>query len=75
VKTTSASRGVRSIYLPLKSAYEDVEVYDRYSVQPGQTLKGPLILEERESTIVVPVKSEVTILPDLTVSITIKEFE
>ncbi len=74
VKTTSASRGSRSIYLPLKGAYENAAVYDRYSVQPGQTLQGPLILEERESTIVVTVKSDVTILPDLTVSVTIKEF-
>jgi N-methylhydantoinase A len=75
VKTTSASRGSRAIYLPLKHAYEKVEVYDRYSVQPGRTLQGPLILEERESTIVVPVKADVTILPDLTTSVTIKEFE
>jgi N-methylhydantoinase A len=75
VKSTSASRGTRSIYLPLQAAYENVGVYDRYSVQPGETLQGPLILEERESTIVVAVKSEVTILPDLTVSVTIREFE
>ena len=75
VKTTAASRGTRSVYLPLVGDYRDIEVYDRYSVQPGQTLQGPLILEERESTIVVAVKSDVTILPDLTVSVTIKEFE
>jgi N-methylhydantoinase A len=75
VKTTAASRGTRSVYLPLVGDYLDIEVYDRYSVQPGQTLQGPLILEERESTIVVAVQSDVTILPDLTVSVTIKEFE
>jgi N-methylhydantoinase A len=75
VKTTSALRGKRAIFLPLRQAYEQVEVYDRYSVQPGVTLQGPLILEERESTLVVPVKADVTVLPDLTVSVTIKEFE
>jgi N-methylhydantoinase A len=65
----------RNIYLPLKKTYGLVNVYDRYSLKAGQTIKGPLILEERESTIVVPVASEVTILSDLTVSIVIKEFE
>ncbi|MGV3653425.1 MAG: hydantoinase/oxoprolinase family protein [Noviherbaspirillum sp.] len=75
VKAVAAPRAEREIYLPLKGAYEKVGVYDRYSVQPGQTLHGPLILEERESTVVVAVKSEVTVLADLTVSVTIKEFE
>jgi len=65
----------RSIYLPLKKAYGLANVYDRYSLKAGQCIHGPLILEERESTIVVPVASEVTILSDLTVSILIKEFE
>ncbi len=75
VKATDALRGKRPVYLPLRGEYADVPVYDRYSVQPGQTLQGPLILEERESTIVVAVKSDVTVLPDLTTSVTIKEFE
>jgi N-methylhydantoinase A len=65
----------REIYLPLKKAYGKVKVYDRYSVSPGAVLEGPLVLEERECTIVAAVKSEVTILPDLTVSVEIKEFD
>jgi N-methylhydantoinase A len=75
VKARSVATGARAIYLPLKAGYGKVEVYDRYSVQPGQTLKGPLILEERESTIVVAVEADVTIRPDLTVAVTIKEFD
>jgi N-methylhydantoinase A len=75
VKATDALRGKRPVYLPLRGAYAEVPVYDRYSVQPGQTLQGPLILEERESTIVVAVKSDVTVLADLTTSVIIKEFE
>jgi N-methylhydantoinase A len=65
----------RKIYLPLKGDYAAVKVYDRYSLAPGAQLQGPLILEERESTIVVAVTSDVTIRPDLTVSIMIKEFD
>jgi len=68
-------RGKRDIWLPLKRRYGPVPVYDRYSLKPGTRLAGPVILEERESTLVVPVPADVRILPDYTVSITIKEFE
>jgi N-methylhydantoinase A len=75
VNTGSAAPASRRIYLPLKRDYAEVKVYDRYSLPPGTQLQGPLILEERESTIVAAVRSEITILSDLTVSIAIKEFD
>ncbi|RDV02041.1 hydantoinase/oxoprolinase family protein [Undibacter mobilis] len=67
--------GQRKIYLPLKGDFEMVNVYNRYSVPPDSSLIGPLILEERESTIVVAVTADVSIRSDLTVSVTIKEFD
>ncbi len=70
----AVQRGKRDIYLPLKKKYAPVPVYERYSLKPGTRLAGPLVLEERESTLVVPVKAEVRILPDYTVSIVIQEF-
>jgi len=75
VNKTHAPERRREIYLPLKKAYGEVAVYDRYSVAPGTTLQGPLVLEERECTIVAAVKSKVTVLPDLTVSVQIEEFD
>ena len=72
---TGSRDETRKVYLPLKKAYGEVPVYDRYSVAPGTTLSGPLVLEERECTIVAAVKSQVTILPDLTVSVAIEEFD
>ena len=74
-KRTHAPATRRKIYLPLKKAYGEVPVYDRYALAPGTVLEGPLVLEERECTIVAAVKSTVTILPDLTVSVTIEEFD
>ena len=71
-KAWAASSGSRKIYLPLKGDYAEVKVYDRYSVAPGEALQAPLILEERESTIVVAVVADVVIRPDLTVSVMIK---
>lgn len=67
--------GRREIYLPLKRKFGIVPVYERYSLKPGTKLAGPAILEERESTLVVPVPASMQILADYTVSVTIKEFE
>jgi N-methylhydantoinase A len=75
VRKTKVAASRRKVYLPLKKTYAEVPVYDRYSVAPGTTLAGPLVLEERECTIVAAVKSSVTILPDLTVSVAIEEFD
>ncbi|MEO8441603.1 MAG: hydantoinase/oxoprolinase family protein [Betaproteobacteria bacterium] len=75
VSAKPVMRGKRAIYLPLKQKFQPVPVYDRYSLKPGTRLAGPLILEERESTLVVPIAAEVKILPDFTVAVTIKEFE
>ena len=66
--------GKREIYLPLERKFKAVPVYDRYSLKPGTKMDGPVILEERESTLVVPVAAAVRVLPDFTVSVTIKEF-
>ena len=71
---SSKPPGKRPVFLPLRGAFAEVPVYDRYTVAAGTKLPGPLILEERESTIVVAVGATVTILPDLTVSVAIEEF-
>jgi N-methylhydantoinase A len=73
--TESARKPGRDIYLPLAGGFGPAEVYERYALPPGTHLEGPLILEERESTLVVPFAAGVDILPDLTVAITLKEFE
>src|SRR5690606_10094243 len=64
----------REIYLPLQARFGTVPVYERYALVPGTLLEGPLVLEERESTLVVPVSAEIEIRQDRTVSITLKEF-
>jgi N-methylhydantoinase A len=68
-------RGKREIYLPLARKFRAVPVYDRYSLKPGTRVAGPVVLEERESTLVVPIAADVKILADYTVSVMIKEFE
>lgn len=67
-------RGRRQIFLPLQKKFGSVPVFERYSLKPGTKLAGPVILEERESTLVVPVAAQVEILRDYTVSVLIKAF-
>jgi N-methylhydantoinase A len=43
-------------------------------LKPGTLINGPVILEERESTLVVPIAADVKILADYTVAVTIRQF-
>jgi N-methylhydantoinase A len=51
----------------------EVEVHDRYSLPPGARLTAPVVLEERESTLVVPVPGVVTVQDDLSVLVELEE--
>lgn len=48
-----ALKGTRMAYFPELGRYVDTPVYDRYALAPGQTIRGPGIVEERESTLVI----------------------
>jgi N-methylhydantoinase A len=45
---------VRPAYFPESGGYTDTRVYDRYLLFPGARIEGPAIVEERESTTVIP---------------------
>jgi N-methylhydantoinase A len=47
-------KGARRAYFPETRGYADTPVYDRYALAPGISLTGPAIVEERESTTVIP---------------------
>ena len=46
-------KGERPAYFPETAGYITCPVYDRYQLGPGTVLRGPAIIEERESTVVV----------------------
>ena len=50
----SARKGTRRAYFPEAGGFVEVMVYDRYALRPGDRFAGPAIVEERESTTVVP---------------------
>jgi len=64
----------RYIFLPTsdqetieKGEYISVPVYDRYLFKPGDSIKGPCIIEEKESTIVINGSASIYIDPFLNV--------
>lgn len=52
--TLPGSLGRRSAYFPECGGYTDTAVFARTQLMPGQQLDGPIIVEERESTTVLP---------------------
>jgi N-methylhydantoinase A len=49
-----ARLATRRAYFPETHGYANCPVYDRYALAAGTTLSGPAIVEERESTTVLP---------------------
>jgi N-methylhydantoinase A len=49
----NGKRATRKAYIPEKGGFVDCAVYDRYALARGETVTGPAIIEERESTVVV----------------------
>jgi N-methylhydantoinase A len=44
----------RKAWFEARSGFVDTPVYDRYALRPGTCFEGPALVEERESTVVVP---------------------
>lgn len=49
-----ARKGSRPAYFPAEGGFVDTAVFDRYRLAPGDRVEGPAIVEERESTVVIP---------------------
>ncbi len=49
-----ARKGQRPVYFNQANDYVPTAVYNRYLLAPGTTFPGPAVVEERESTVVMP---------------------
>lgn len=49
----TALKGTRKMWFAETKGLVTGDVYDRYSLEPGTILKGPCVVEERESTVVI----------------------
>jgi N-methylhydantoinase A len=60
-----AFKRTRRASLGPDSSTTDVDVYDRYKLPPGAAIEGPAIVEERESTSIVPYGATCHVSEDL----------
>ncbi|MDP6484465.1 MAG: hydantoinase/oxoprolinase family protein, partial [Nitrospinota bacterium] len=70
-RTESALKGERDAYFPESGGFTATKVYDRYALFPGAEVRGPAIVEERESTVVAGPSSLVTIDDHLNLILTL----
>jgi N-methylhydantoinase A len=62
-----ARKGTRRAYLPECGGYVDTAVLDRYALQPAMTFKGPAIVEEKESTLIIGAGGRASVDDDLNI--------
>ncbi|UJW35307.1 hydantoinase/oxoprolinase family protein [Saccharothrix sp. AJ9571] len=63
-----ARKGSRQAYFP--GGFVDTAVYDRYRLRDGDRIEGPAIIEERESTLVIPPGAVCTVRADASLVVT-----
>lgn len=66
-----ACKGSRPAYFPSAGGFVDTAVFDRYRLKPGDRVEGPAIVEERESTVVVPPGASCLISEDASLVVTV----
>lgn len=62
--STDAQTGCRRAYFGPEVGYQDVTVFDRHLLRPGDEVAGPALVEEPESTLVIPPGGHATVLTD-----------
>jgi N-methylhydantoinase A/oxoprolinase/acetone carboxylase beta subunit len=65
-------RAPRPVYFPEAKQYLDSAVVDRYCLTPGDTVIGPAVVEERESTVIIGPRGTATVDSDLHLIIAMK---
>jgi N-methylhydantoinase A len=64
-----ARKGARPVWFPEAGGQVETPVYDRYALRPGDTVDGPAVFEETESTFVMGPGGRATVLPDGTIDV------
>ena len=69
------SAGTRHIFDVSTGGFKQVPVYERHGLIPGSRMRGPLILTESESTIVIARPSTVSVTEDGTIDVEIDQVQ
>jgi len=54
ISGVQAVQGSRKLYLANRKQYEQVPIYERAALRPGQCLAGPAVVQEASSTLILP---------------------
>lgn len=57
----AASKGRRDVFFSEVGGFVDCAVYDRYALGPGAGFDGPAVVEDRESTAIIPPRARVRV--------------
>ena len=68
----ATSSGTRALFDPALASVTQAQVILRDHMTAGQTVQGPAVVTEDETTIVVPTSRQVTVQPDGTIDMTAK---
>ncbi|ORE96190.1 N-methylhydantoinase A [Stappia sp. 22II-S9-Z10] len=60
---SAALKGRRRAFFPAAGGMVECPVYDRYLIAAGETIAGPALIEERESTILIDAGDTATVQP------------
>jgi N-methylhydantoinase A len=72
-KGGDARKGSRLAFFPENNRYVETEIYDRYGLQPGMRFKGPAIVEERDSTLIIGAHGQARVDDNLNVVVELGE--
>ena len=67
--TGPARKGTRAVWFPEANGLIETAVYDRYALQAGDTMAGPAVFEETESTLVIGPGGQTVVLADGTIDV------
>ena len=68
---TAARKGTRPVWFAEAGGSVETAVYDRYALRAGDTVEGPAVFEENESTLVIGPGGQATMLADGTIDVTL----
>ena len=68
-----ALKGRRKAWSPERGGFVEAPVYDRYALASGAVIEGPVIVEEREATTIVPDACTLTVDEGLNLRLTLAE--
>lgn len=70
-RATTALKGQRRAYFASEGGYVSTPVYHRLHLSPGDRITGPALIEERESTLVIPPNGNCMVMEDRSIAVQI----